>query len=343
MFPGVTVVLEASAHIGHGADRARRPDRPERAGRHERGGDGQRGRRRRDAIVGALCFVPAEMQIPPRKVVVGNPARDREGRRATRCSQWKTEGTALYQALPGAAARVAASRASRCARCRPTALGSRRRYQTWHETRHGSRRRRRVTRMRLQSYAHGEWVDGHRHGRPPAPRRHRREDRRGDQRGPRFQGHARVRPRRRRARAAGDDVPPARADAQGDGAVPDGAEGRALRVSAATGATKADSWVDIEGGIGTFFAYASKGRREFPDETFYVDGPIEPLSKGGTFVGRHICVPLEGVAVHINAFNFPVLGDAGEARADACSPGMPAIVKPATVTSYPHRGDGPRA
>src|SRR6185436_11228118 len=76
-------------------------------------------------------------------------------------------------------------------------------------------------------------------------------------------------------------------------------------VSAATGATKSDSWVDIEGGIGTFFAYASRGRREFPNETFYVDGPTEMLSKGGTFVGRHICVPLEGVAVHINAFNFP--------------------------------------
>ena len=78
------------------------------------------------------------------------------------------------------------------------------------------------------------------------------------------------------------------------------------RLSAATGATKADSWIDIDGGIGTFFVYASKGRREFPNETFYVDGPMEALSKGGTFVGRHICVPLEGVAVHINAFNFPV-------------------------------------
>src|SRR5687768_2593034 len=79
-------------------------------------------------------------------------------------------------------------------------------------------------------------------------------------------------------------------------------------LSAATGATKADSWIDIDGGIGTFFVYASKGRREFPNETFYVDGPMESLSKGGTFVGRHMCVPLEGVAVHINAFNFPVWG-----------------------------------
>ena len=62
-------------------------------------------------------------------------------------------------------------------------------------------------------------------------------------------------------------------------------------VSAATGATKTDSWIDIEGGIGTLFAYSSRARRELPDETFYVDGPTEVLSKGGTFVGRHICVP----------------------------------------------------
>jgi oxepin-CoA hydrolase/3-oxo-5,6-dehydrosuberyl-CoA semialdehyde dehydrogenase len=104
-------------------------------------------------------------------------------------------------------------------------------------------------------------------------------------------------------------------------------------ISAATGATKADSWVDIDGGIGTFFVYASKGRREFPDETFYVDGPAEALSKGGTFIGRHLCVPLEGVAVHINAFNFPVWGML-EKLAPSLLAGVPAIVKPATVTSY---------
>jgi oxepin-CoA hydrolase/3-oxo-5,6-dehydrosuberyl-CoA semialdehyde dehydrogenase len=104
-------------------------------------------------------------------------------------------------------------------------------------------------------------------------------------------------------------------------------------VSAASGATKQDSWIDIEGGIGTFYAYASRGRRDFPNETFYVDGPAEALSKGGTFVGRHICVPLEGVAVHINAFNFPVWGML-EKLAPTLLAGMPAIVKPATVTSY---------
>jgi len=104
-------------------------------------------------------------------------------------------------------------------------------------------------------------------------------------------------------------------------------------LSAATGATKSDSWVDIEGGIGTFFVYSSKGRRELPNETFYVDGDVEPLSKGGTFVGRHVCVPLEGVAVHINAFNFPVWGML-EKLAPTFLAGMPAIVKPATATSF---------
>jgi oxepin-CoA hydrolase/3-oxo-5,6-dehydrosuberyl-CoA semialdehyde dehydrogenase len=105
------------------------------------------------------------------------------------------------------------------------------------------------------------------------------------------------------------------------------------RVSAATGATRADSWVDIEGGIGTLFAYSSRGRREFPNETFHVEGPTEPLSKGGTFMGRHICVPLEGVAIHINAFNFPCWGML-EKMAPALLAGVPCIVKPATVTSY---------
>ena len=104
-------------------------------------------------------------------------------------------------------------------------------------------------------------------------------------------------------------------------------------ISAYTGATKIDSWIDIDGGFGTFFAYASRGRREFPNETFHVEGPTEPLSKGGTFVGRHICVPLEGVAMHINAFNFPVWGMM-EKLAPTLLAGVPAIVKPATATSY---------
>lgn len=104
-------------------------------------------------------------------------------------------------------------------------------------------------------------------------------------------------------------------------------------LSSATGATKGDSWIDIDGGIGNLFVYASKGRRELPDETFYVDGAPELLSKGGTFIGQHICVPLEGVAVHINAFNFPVWGMLEKIAVNLLA-GVPAIVKPATATSY---------
>src|SRR3569833_946189 len=105
------------------------------------------------------------------------------------------------------------------------------------------------------------------------------------------------------------------------------------RLSYATSATKSDSWVDIDGGISTMFVYASKGTRELPNSRVYVDGNVEMLSKGGSFVGQHICVPLEGTAVHINAFNFPVWGLL-EKLAPALLAGVPAIVKPATATSY---------
>ncbi|HSR68150.1 MAG TPA: phenylacetic acid degradation bifunctional protein PaaZ [Acidobacteriota bacterium] len=104
-------------------------------------------------------------------------------------------------------------------------------------------------------------------------------------------------------------------------------------LSYASGATKRDAWVDIDGGIGTFFVYSGKGRREMPDDTVYVDGPMEVLSKEGTFVGRHVCLPLQGAAVHINAFNFPCWGML-EKLAPTFLAGMPAIVKPATLTSY---------
>jgi oxepin-CoA hydrolase/3-oxo-5,6-dehydrosuberyl-CoA semialdehyde dehydrogenase len=104
-------------------------------------------------------------------------------------------------------------------------------------------------------------------------------------------------------------------------------------LSYATGATRTDSWIDIEGGAGTLFSYASKGNREFPNSRVYIDGAPEMLSKSGTFVGQHICVPLEGAAVHINAFNFPVWGML-EKLAPAFLAGVPAIVKPATTTSY---------
>ena len=100
-----------------------------------------------------------------------------------------------------------------------------------------------------------------------------------------------------------------------------------------TGATRADSWVDIEGGIGTMLSYASKGGRELPNSTVLLDGDVEGLSKGGTFVGQHIYTSLEGVALHINAFNFPVWGML-EKLAPAFLAGVPAIVKPATATAY---------
>lgn len=100
-----------------------------------------------------------------------------------------------------------------------------------------------------------------------------------------------------------------------------------------TGATRRDGAVDIEGGIGTLFVIASKGRREMPDGQVYVDGGVEQLSRDGSFLGQHICVPLQGVAVHINAFNFPVWGML-EKLAPTLLAGMPAIVKPATQTCY---------
>jgi oxepin-CoA hydrolase / 3-oxo-5,6-dehydrosuberyl-CoA semialdehyde dehydrogenase len=104
-------------------------------------------------------------------------------------------------------------------------------------------------------------------------------------------------------------------------------------LSYATGATKGDSWIDIDGGISTLYVYASKGARELPDGHLYIDGGVEGLSKSGSFVGQHLCVPLEGAAVHINAFNFPVWGML-EKLAPALLAGVPAIVKPATQTCY---------
>ncbi|HTL83270.1 MAG TPA: phenylacetic acid degradation bifunctional protein PaaZ [Bacteroidia bacterium] len=104
------------------------------------------------------------------------------------------------------------------------------------------------------------------------------------------------------------------------------------KISWATGATKNDSWVDIEGGIGNLFAYASL-RRQFPDETFCVEGDVAKLSKNNTFIGHHICVPRDGVAIHINAFNFPVWGMLEKVAVNWLA-GVPAIVKPATLTSF---------
>lgn len=105
------------------------------------------------------------------------------------------------------------------------------------------------------------------------------------------------------------------------------------RISYLTGATKADSWVDIEGGIGTMFSYSGIARRELNNDTFIVEGAVEPLSQNGTFVGQHILTSKEGVALHINAFNFPVWGML-EKIAPSLIAGVPVIVKPATVSCY---------
>ena len=104
-------------------------------------------------------------------------------------------------------------------------------------------------------------------------------------------------------------------------------------LSTDTGATRGDSWVDIDGGISTLFVFSSKARREMPNDHVYLDGPPEALSRNGTFVGQHIYTPKLGAAVHINAFNFPCWGML-EKLAPTLIAGVPAIVKPASSTAY---------
>ncbi len=104
------------------------------------------------------------------------------------------------------------------------------------------------------------------------------------------------------------------------------------KISWATGATRIDSWIDIEGGIGNLFANSSL-RRQFPNETFCLEGDPVSLGKNGTFMGHHICVPKEGVAIHINAFNFPVWGMLEKIAVNLMA-GVPAVVKPATITCF---------
>lgn len=100
-----------------------------------------------------------------------------------------------------------------------------------------------------------------------------------------------------------------------------------------TGATRADSWIDIDGGIGTLLSYSSKGRRELPNRKVLLDGDLEPLSRDGSFSAQHILTPKPGVAIHINAFNFPCWGML-EKLASTWLAGMPAIIKPASQTAY---------
>jgi len=103
-------------------------------------------------------------------------------------------------------------------------------------------------------------------------------------------------------------------------------------ISYQTGATRTDSWIDIEGGIGNLFAYASL-RKKFPNETFYTEGEAATLSKGGSFIGHHVMVPKQGVAVHINAFNFPIWGMLEKIAVNLLA-GVPAVVKPSEVTAF---------
>jgi oxepin-CoA hydrolase/3-oxo-5,6-dehydrosuberyl-CoA semialdehyde dehydrogenase len=104
-------------------------------------------------------------------------------------------------------------------------------------------------------------------------------------------------------------------------------------LSFATGATRRDSAIDVDGGFGTLLSYASKGRRELPAGTVYADGPVEPLGRGGTFVAQHVYTPLRGVALQVNAYNFPVWGML-EKFAPAFLAGVPSVVKPASQTAY---------
>jgi oxepin-CoA hydrolase/3-oxo-5,6-dehydrosuberyl-CoA semialdehyde dehydrogenase len=110
-------------------------------------------------------------------------------------------------------------------------------------------------------------------------------------------------------------------------------KGELYALAVDTGATKRDNLIDIDGGIATLFAYASRGRRELPAEHFVIEGETEGLSKGGTFIGAHILTPLQGFALHINAFNFPCWGML-EKLGPALLAGVPVITKPATATAY---------
>jgi oxepin-CoA hydrolase/3-oxo-5,6-dehydrosuberyl-CoA semialdehyde dehydrogenase len=104
-------------------------------------------------------------------------------------------------------------------------------------------------------------------------------------------------------------------------------------LSARTGATLGDAKFDVDGGIGVLLSYASKARRELPADRMYVEGAVEPLGRGGQFAGQHVLTPLHGVAVQVNAFNFPVWGPL-EKLAPALIAGVPALIKPATQTAY---------
>jgi len=136
-----------------------------------------------------------------------------------------------------------------------------------------------------------------------------------------------------RPRVAKQDVSRARKDSEGLAEAIVARKEELYELSFGTGATRTDGWIDIEGGAGTLFAYSSKGRRELPDDTIVSEGAVEALSKRGTFVGQHVLTSLQGAALHINAFNFPVWGML-EKLGPTLLAGMPAIVKPASPSAY---------
>ena len=181
---------------------------------------------------------------------------------------------------------------------------------------------------------------GGREGRHRPRRVDRRARRRRHHRGPRPRRRARVRPHGRAGLARRADLPPARRAAEAARARRSPSARRSSTPSRrAPGATKNDSWVDIDGGIGVLFTYSSKGRRELPNAKVYVDGAVEALSKDGSFIGQHIYTRLPGVAVQINAFNFPVWGSL-EKFAPAFLAGMPTAREAGHAIRIPRRGDG---
>src|SRR6476646_5894460 len=258
--------------------------RRERTDRHERRGDGQR-RRRVGLHRGRTVLRPVEDGDPAEEGRGRQPGKDREGRERRHAGVEDRGHGALSGAAEAPLRRAGACRAAARAAARAPHAAAGLPYLGRDEIV-----------IRLQSYANGEWVTG--------------------------AGSGSV----LRNAVTGEEIGVASSEGLDFEAMLDygrtvgGPTLRALtfhqrarilkalaqyltarkdefyRVSAWTGATKGDSWIDIDGGFGTLFAYASRGRREFPDETYYVDGGPEALSKGGTFIGRHICVPMEGVA-----------------------------------------------
>ena len=329
MFPGVTVVLEA-ARTSATARSCTARGSAERADRHERGGDGQRDRRgglhRRRALLRAGGDADPAAQGGRRE-----SGADREGRDATRCSRGRPRALRSTRRCPrGCTRRCAPS--SRCARChrRPSS----RPQTTWHESRPDRRRRRT---MRLQSYALGEWVDRHaaRHdalhavtGEEVAEATSEGLDFKAMLEYGRTVGGPALRAmtfhQRARMLKALAQYLMARKD-------------EFYRVSAATGATKGDSWIDIDGGIGTFFAYASRGptrvsrrdvlRRRRRRSRCRRAAP----SSAGTSACRSRASPSTSTRS-----TSPCWGML-EKLAPTFLAGMPAIVKPATVTSLSHR------